>query len=254
MPTDLEVRVWGEGNPERIVLLHGANVSDAALTWQEQRPLADQYELFVVSRRGFGGSPPAERITWTSELADILALVGECAHVVGHSYGAVEALLFAGRYPERVRSLVAIEPPAYGVALDDPQVAALQARLGPVHAAAPTLSPDEFLRRFVRALGEELPPDFALKGAHRKAVDATRRAPDPATAPLDLAALAAASFPKLIASGEWLPAIEAVCDRVAARIGADRLVVPATGHSPQRVGAPFNERLRAVFTAARVCE
>jgi len=160
--TDLHIRIWGEGNAERVVLLHGANVPDPEQTWQAQRPLAEEYELVVVYRRGFGGSPSAERMTWKSQIADLLTLVGERAHVVGHSYGAVLALLFASQYPERVRSLVAIEPPAFGLALDDSAIAALVARLAPVHLAGPDLPPEEFLRRFVAAQGEELPADFTL--------------------------------------------------------------------------------------------
>jgi pimeloyl-ACP methyl ester carboxylesterase len=248
--TDLHVCIWGEGHRERVVLLHGSNVPDPARIWQAQRPLGQLYELVVVDRRGFGLSPVARRLTWESECADLLALVGVRAHLVGHSYGGVLALLLAGRYPERVRSLVAIEPPAFGLALDDPAVAASVARLAPVHATGPDLTPEEFLRRFVAALGEELPADFAIEPAHRKGVNATRLAPDPATAPIAVEPLAAARFPKLIASGTWTPEMEATCDRVAALIGAERAVFPGTGHSPQQLGAPFNDRLRMVFTAA----
>jgi pimeloyl-ACP methyl ester carboxylesterase len=248
--TDLYLRIWGTGHAERVVLLHGANVPDPERTWQAQHPLAEEYELIVLDRRGFGHSPTAERITWESQVADLLPLVGEHAHLVGHSYGAVLALLFASQYPERVRSLVAIEPPVFGLALDDPAIAALAARLAPVHNAAPDLTPEEFLRRFVSAHGEELPEDFALTPAHRKAVDATRCAPDPATAPLDVERLATATCPKLVASGEWTPEMETICDRVATLIGAERAVFPGAGHSPQQVGAPFNERLRRVFVAA----
>lgn len=184
--TDLHVRIWGEGHPERVVLLHGGNVPDPERTWQQQRPLAEQYELVVVDRRGFGDSPAAAHVTWQSELTDLLALVGDRAHVVGHSYGGVLALLMGSRYPERVRSLVAIEPPAYGLALDDSAVAARAARLAQVHAAAPTLTAEEFLRRLVAALGDELPADLALEPAHRRGVEATRLSPDPATAPIEL--------------------------------------------------------------------
>lgn len=160
------------------------------------------------------------------------------------------ALLFASQYPEWVRSLVAIEPPAFGLALDDPAVAALAARLAPVHRAGPGLTPEEFLRRFVAVYGEELPADFALAPAHRRAVDATRLAPDPATAPIDVMRLAANTFPKLVASGEWTSEMETTCDRVATLIGAERAIYPGTGHSPQRLGEPFNVRLRGVFLAA----
>lgn len=61
--TDLHLRIWGAGAAERVVLLHGANVPDPEQTWQAQRSLAEEYELVVVDRRGFGGSPTAERIT-----------------------------------------------------------------------------------------------------------------------------------------------------------------------------------------------
>jgi pimeloyl-ACP methyl ester carboxylesterase len=252
LETDLHVRVWGEGHPERVVLLHGGNVPDPERIWQAQRPLANEFEVLVVDRRGFGQSPDATApLTWESEVADALALVGERAHIVGHSYGGVIALLLAGRFPERVRSLVAIEPPAFGLALDDPAVAAYAARLTPIHAAALDLSPDEFLRRFVAALGEELPADFAFAPAHRKGVDATRLSPDPARAPIAVEFLAAARFPKLVASGVWTPEMETTCDRLAALIGAERAVFPGTHHSPQRLGTPFNDRLRAVFRAAQ---
>jgi hypothetical protein len=31
--TDLQLRIWGVGNAERVVLLHGANVPDPEQTW-----------------------------------------------------------------------------------------------------------------------------------------------------------------------------------------------------------------------------
>ncbi len=249
--TDLYVRVWGDGNPERVVLLHGGNVPDPERTWQAQRPLAERYEVVVVDRRGFGLSPEAQRVTWESELADMLALVGERAHLVGHSYGGVLALLFASRYLERVRSLVAIEPPAFGLALDDPAVAAHVARLASAHATGPNLTPKEFLRRFAAAHGEELPADFALEGAHRKGVNATRLSPNPATAPIAVERLATATFPKLIVSGSWIPEMDATCDRVAPLIGAERATFPGTGHSPQQQEERFNELLLKIFAAAK---
>jgi hypothetical protein len=90
------------------------------------------------------------------------------------------------------------------------------------------------MRRFVAALGEELPADFAFAPAHRKGVDATLLSPDPATAPIALEPLAAARFPKLVASGVWSPEMETTCDRLATLIGAERAVFPATQHSPQQ--------------------
>jgi len=250
LQTDLFVRIWGEGHPERVVLLHGSNVPDPDVTWQKQRPLAAQYELVVVDRRGFGQSPPADHITWESEMSDLLALIGERAHIVGHSYGGVLALLLGSSHPERVRSLVAIEPPAFGLALEDPTIAAYVQLAAPVHTAGPDLTPEEFLRRLIAAQGEEPPAEFAFAPAHRKAVNTTGISPDPATAPIVVEHLAAAPFPKLVASGSWSAQMETTCDHVAARIGAERANFPGSRHSPQQLGAPFNDRLCAVFAAA----
>lgn len=250
MATDLHVRIWGEGYGERVVLVHGSNVRDPEQIWQAQRSLGEHYMVIVVDRRGYGLSPRAERITWDSEVEDLLAIVGDRAHLVGHSYGGVITLLLAGRYPERVRSLVVVEPPAFGLALDDSAVAAHVARLAPVHADGPESSPEEFLRRFAAAHGEELPADFILEPSHRKGVDATRLSPDPASAPIDVARLAAATFPKLVISGGWTAEMDTTCGRVAARIGAERAVFPGTGHSPMRTGDAFNTRLLSVFRAA----
>ena len=44
-------------------------------------------------------------------------------HLCGHSYGAVVSL-FAAEVARDLRSLTVIEPPAFGLATDDPQVGA----------------------------------------------------------------------------------------------------------------------------------
>jgi pimeloyl-ACP methyl ester carboxylesterase len=48
-------------------------------------------------------------------------------HLCGHSYGAVVSL-FAAEVARDLRSLTVIEPPAFGLATDDPQVAAYAER------------------------------------------------------------------------------------------------------------------------------
>ena len=57
--------------------------------------------------------------------------------------------------------------------------------------------------------------------------------------------LAAAPFPMLAVSGAHSAAFDAVCDVLEQRIGAERAVLPGAGHSPQRLGKPFNELLAA---------
>ena len=49
--------------------------------------------------------------------------------------------------------------------------------------------------------------------------------------PLD--ELAAARVPTLVVSGAHHEAFDAICDVLEARLGAERLVLPGSGHNPQ---------------------
>ena len=62
-----------------------------------------------------------------------------------------------------------------------------------------------------------------------------------AESPLD--ELAAAPFRKLVVSGAHSAALDAVCDVLEARLGAERAVVSGAGHSIPRLGEPFNRVL-----------
>jgi pimeloyl-ACP methyl ester carboxylesterase len=110
-PAPLEVVAWGAG--PRVVLVHGS-VFNGPLTWRDQRPLAERWSLEVLNRRGYGNSPPpAIRSDFEEDARDIAALLGDGAHLVGHSYGAIGALYAAALRPQAVRSLVVNEPPAF---------------------------------------------------------------------------------------------------------------------------------------------
>jgi hypothetical protein len=74
------------------------------------------------------------------------------------------------------------------------------------------------------------------------------RGPWEARPPLD--ELAAAPFPKLVVSGGWSPAFDAVCDVLEERLAAERAVLPGMGHNAQLLGAPFNDVLRAFVLRA----
>jgi hypothetical protein len=67
------------------------------------------------------------------------------------------------------------------------------------------------------------------------------RGPWEARPPLD--ELRASPFPKLVVSGGWSAAFDAVCDVLEQRLDAERAVLPGKGHNPQLLGAPFNELL-----------
>ena len=63
--------------------------------------------------------------------------------------------------------------------------------------------------------------------------------------------LAAASFPKLVISGNHSPAFEAVCDALAAGLKAQRAYVSGAGHATPDTGDAFNETLEAFISAAQ---
>src|SRR5215470_4593090 len=140
----LEVVVWGFG--PRVVLVHGSNFN-GPLTWKEQRPLGERWRLEVLNRRGYGKSPPpAVRSDFEEDARDIAALLGDGAHLVGHSYGAIGALYAAALRPQAVRSLVINEPPAFRLLKGD---AAADAIVAAQAALRRDVEPRAFLEAFL---------------------------------------------------------------------------------------------------------
>lgn len=252
--SDLGVLRCGEGEPA--VLVHGS-FGWGEETWREQRPLGDDYRLLLVDRRGFGATPPDGRVDFDRDADDVASLLEGGAHLVGHSYGGVVALLAAARRPEAVRSLAVIEPPALGLVRGDPAVEEFVSGIDAASRGA--TDPSDYRLRFLRAFGFPGEPQ-ALEGPDLEAARAsmTERPPWEAEIPLD--ELARASFPKLAIRGDWRSAppaarelagavFHAVCDVLEERLAAERAVFPAT-HNPQRLGKPFNERLGAFWRGA----
>ena len=107
---ELAYEVRGEGEP--VLFIHGA-------IWAEfLRPLAEEsafsgFRRIRYHRRGYGESGGQAR-GFDVQAADIVALLDHVevdrAHVVGHSEGAMIALVLAASYPDRVRSLALLEP------------------------------------------------------------------------------------------------------------------------------------------------
>jgi pimeloyl-ACP methyl ester carboxylesterase len=225
----------------RLLLVHGS-VVNGEVTWAAQRPLAGRFELVVPNRRGFPPGPDVDRVDFEDEAVWLEPFLEPGAHLVGHSYGGVIALLAAARRPELVRSLTVIEPPCLGVARGDPVVDEYEA--GGERLWLLRHDPEALLRAFVEAVGASPPPaelsPALLQGARTLAVE---RYPWRAEIPLD--ALAAAPFPKLVVSGAHSRPFDIVCDVLERRLGARRAVLAGAGHSVPRLGEPFNEVLSA---------
>ena len=100
----LAVTRWPGADAPRVVLVHSLG-TDARI-WQEVAPrLAQRAEVVSYDLRGHGLSAGGE-ITLASHVADLLALAGDVACVVGLSIGGLVALAAALERPDRVRSLV----------------------------------------------------------------------------------------------------------------------------------------------------
>jgi pimeloyl-ACP methyl ester carboxylesterase len=110
--TAISARHRGRGSP--IVLVHGiaGTINTFALA---EHALASKHAVWVYDRRGRGGSGDTWPYTLDREADDVLAILdaaGPDAHLVGHSFGAVCALLAAGRRPG-LRTLTLYEPPLW---------------------------------------------------------------------------------------------------------------------------------------------
>jgi pimeloyl-ACP methyl ester carboxylesterase len=247
----VHVTVWGEGEPA--VFVHGS-FGWGEETWREQRALAGQYRLLLIDRRGFGASPAGDRVDFERDAEDVAELLGEGAHLVGHSYGGVVSLLAAARRPEAVRSLALIEPPAFGVARGE---AAVEQLIRNIEAATrSTQDPAEYRALFLRGFGFPADP-VPLEGADLDAARASMTERPPWEAQIPLEKLSDAALRVLLAQGNWCPAPDsaralagaafgAVCDALDEQLGAERAVFPSA-HSPQRLGALFNTRLQSFW-------
>lgn len=245
--SDLDVERLGSGPA---VLLVPGSIVGAARTWRHQRPLAARWSLVIPNRPGFGASPPLERNDFDLEAPLIAELLGDGAHLVGHSYGAVIALLAAGLRPGAVRSLAVSEPGLLRLAAGEPLVDAMIARGEQLYRDGDATDPAVFLRMFragvhsTHATPDELPPELE----HGARLAARERPPWEAEPPLDT--LARAPFPKLVISGGHSPAFETICDTLANRIAAERTIVSGRGHTIPSTGTPYNELLEQFLTRA----
>jgi pimeloyl-ACP methyl ester carboxylesterase len=109
---ELEYEATGSGEP---LLLVSPVLANGFLPFSSERALADRYRLIRYHKRGWGGSthsPPPVSIA--DHAADAAALLEHLdvrrAHVGGHSTGGAVALQLAQDRPEKVHSLVLLEP------------------------------------------------------------------------------------------------------------------------------------------------
>jgi pimeloyl-ACP methyl ester carboxylesterase len=110
----LEAHDLGSGDP--LVFIQTALIADELLPLASELPLADDFRRIVYHRRGYAGSSlVAGPGSIPRDAADCQALLAalriERAHVVGVSYSGAVAFQLAADAPDRLRSLILVEPP-----------------------------------------------------------------------------------------------------------------------------------------------
>ena len=74
----------------------------------------------MLDRRGYGRSLTIEGEDFLRDADDIVEVMGEGAHLVGHSYGGLGALYAAARRPQETLSLTLLEPGTFALGQRSP--------------------------------------------------------------------------------------------------------------------------------------
>jgi pimeloyl-ACP methyl ester carboxylesterase len=245
----IHITRWGHSGP-RVILVHGgAQGSEVGgeRNFSAQKPLAERgWQLIVPDRPGHGHSPnPGRPDDAEADGAWVADLLGDGAHLVGHSFGGCVALAAAAKRPAAVHSLTLIEPAMQKLAASDPRVRRLVLRMGVTMLFSTSAAARA--RRFMKLVG--IPPEFshsdpeALKRLGRSV--SRSRIPSKAKLEGELGEIKRAGIPLLVVSGGWSPAFEATGDMVAATGNGRRAVVKSEHHFPQLVSDEFNQILAA---------
>ena len=113
----IAIERWGELDPKKppAFLVHGT--SFAAGVWDEiASALASRYVVYAIDRRGHGASHKAaidqyHFLDFASDLSEAIEALDLCDIVgLGHSAGATDLLISAGRLPQRFSRLFVMEP------------------------------------------------------------------------------------------------------------------------------------------------
>ncbi|MGH2532529.1 MAG: alpha/beta fold hydrolase [Thermomicrobiales bacterium] len=241
---------WPDGNDAAtvVVLLHGLLADRNAFTAQREA-LADSYRMILPDARGHGASPSVAN-QWYSvaELAaDVVAILDaeeiEAAHLVGHDLGGATAFAVARRHPDRVRSLIVIEPALASLVDNDPDGTARAARndlratdrmaADDAYKGVTDLALDRYLRpRWGPGWKSEVTkPRFGAIRRHAGALAGLLPALDGYV--LHRADAAGISTPTLVIAGvDATPLDRAICVRLADVMPAGRLETVSFGSRP----------------------
>ncbi len=244
MTSGIHVTKWGQSGP-RVVMVHGGaqgTSSAGHANFHAQEALGGEgWQLIVPDRPGHGkSSDPGRPDDAEADGALVAELLGEGAHLVGHSFGGLVALAASAIRPEAVLSMTLIEPALLKIATGAPAVR--KTLFGMAAAMLLPFSPANRAHKVMKLLG--IPEVFGRDEADLTSLgNSLRRAKLPSKQWMldQLAILKKCNIPLLAISGDASACFIATVKATAAAGGGNFLIVPSQHHFPQWAGAPFNK-------------
>lgn len=139
---DTRLFVCVEGAGEPALVIHGGPLLDHGYLAKHLAPLGNELELIFYDQRLSGrsdGVVDSASVRFSTFVQDADALLSAMdrpkAHLIGHSWGGLLAMQYALAHPERVHSLILLDPMAPSSALWQQEEAALGAALTPSDTA-----------------------------------------------------------------------------------------------------------------------
>lgn len=246
---DVHLNIGTVGQGPTVVLVHGSWDDHSA--WDAVAALlSPAWRVVAYDRRGHGASSvPEGQGRISQDVADLDGVITACAegpvHLVGHSYGACVALMYAAQQPQRLASVTLHEPPLFGVLAEMPQHAALHRASKQAMARAAALIEAGEAAQGARVFAQEV---ALVNQPWEDVMDARMRATwvanaatwldqsrDPERLALSPGMLANSALPVLLTTGTASPpAFEPGVNRLAAATPrATRRVLEGAGHFPQ---------------------
>jgi pimeloyl-ACP methyl ester carboxylesterase len=259
----VELHYVEKGQGEPLVLLHGA-LGDYR-SWSAQiEEFSKTYRVISYSRRyhypnkNTLDSEYQGALTEAEDLAAFLRqLKLERVHLVGQSYGALTALIFAVKHPRSVRSLILSEPPAHQLIRDLPGGEAIyQAFINALKSVTEAFKRDdkEAMSIFNGILGlklDNLPlPAVEAIMQNALAVKAINVSSDPFPK-VSKKKLRRLKIPCLIMTGENTINIHKLVDQELVRLlpNAKEQIIPNSGHAVARENPQVYNETASKFLA-----
>jgi pimeloyl-ACP methyl ester carboxylesterase len=256
---DSSIYVNRRGHSDRkVVMVHGSAQGGSAGGTDhfifQQALINTGWELIIPDRPGHGRSAsPGRPDDADADGQWVAELLGDGAHLVGHSFGGAVALNAASRRPSAVHSLTIIEPALQKYCVSDPDVKRFV--FGLVSRMLLSVSPTQRIRRVSKFL--RIPEEVTKSAPPAELKEMGKwilkiRLPEKAAVQRELDIVKAANIPFLVISGGWSPGFDATSRIVAAAGGGEAIILPTPHHFVQAYewGTAFNERLVAFMESA----